>query len=186
MSAEDNNNTITVNCAKCDRVINVSTAVLTMHGGEVVCPQCLHHNMVAGYEFSQPATPVDSPVAGSVPESFQYCFSCGLPLPAGIEARYCPYCGTALSSLPGDAKSLSQPSGVDDVVVRDEPVSRATAPAVTPQSSAHLLPGSFLPTWFAEEQRQPASLRFRIVAGCVIILLLTVLIYLMHAIASVV
>lgn len=163
----------------------VSARELSLHGGEVVCPQCLHHTIVAGYE--PPVTDATSPQSPAGDDAdYNYCYHCGKRLPATIDALYCPYCGTSLK--PDTTPAPSAPPEPTPPATTSPAAAVATPARNTPQAEPQrvnmtFLPSSFVPSWFDEQQRQPASLRFRIVAGCVIIVLLAVLAYILRAIA---
>lgn len=188
MMAGDQKTIVECRCGRCGRVIGVSDGELRAHGGVVVCPVCLNHIVVDGYES---AAALEKPATAT---AFRYCFNCGEALPRDLKITYCPYCGvrqvpdeeqkqTRTGYMQNDTLTASDaPSGE-----RERPVPTAAESERIPEpevTSSFFLPGSLIPAWMDGEPNKPASLRFHIFAGIIIAVLLVALGMIFNAIAA--
>ena len=196
----DNEKTIVeCRCGRCGRVTGVSDVELRAHGGEVVCPVCLNHIVVEGYNE------VSSPLKeGEHKFRARYCFNCGERLPGDIHVSYCPYCGVRVAAIeagqgrtvrgiaePGDAtppngQAKPRPYKEEGLSGEDErptPHEGEADDGGKTLDTISFLPSSFIPAWMDEPQRR-ASLRFHIFAGVVIVALLVTLGLILNAITT--
>ncbi len=81
-------------CKQCGKTIKISLEELSVAGGVVVCPQCLHEFRAEGVELLPARAAVEAEEAVEV----LYCHDCGHRLPQpGL--KYCPYCGVSLAKV---------------------------------------------------------------------------------------
>lgn len=84
-------------CPQCGKAMQISAEEVALHGGAVVCPQCL-----AVFDAA------DMVPAGTVPErvpvrvieehlTYGFCPHCGRKIPQGV--NFCPYCGRSLKQV---------------------------------------------------------------------------------------
>ena len=93
-------------CPQCSKRLHVSAEELLLHGGAVVCPQCL---AVFDAGDKVPEGTVASR-SGRVTEehlSYAYCPHCGRKIPEGV--NYCPYCGQELAAAGHDSAAATEP-----------------------------------------------------------------------------
>lgn len=129
-------------CPQCSKVMQISAEEVALHGGAVVCPQCLA-------VFDASGNVPEGTVAQRVPVRvvaehliYGYCPHCGKKIPQGV--NYCPYCGHSLKSVSqlSPEVPVAEPSpAVDDLPVHIEEPADKTAVA----SQTHIPPLSWNP-----------------------------------------
>ena len=101
-------------CPQCGKAMQISAEEVALHGGAVVCPQCLAVFDAAG---SVPPGTVAERVPVRVIEehlTYGFCPHCGRKIPQGV--NFCPYCGQSLREIPA-------------AVTGDNSIAKAEAPA---------------------------------------------------------
>ncbi len=178
-------------------MLQISAEELNLHGGVVVCPQCLteFHTEAGDRDTNSPTLLTRSRVV--VPEhlTYRYCHECGMKIPEGV--HYCPYCGHMLQ-LVGDAAPLmsesetEQPDLESDTPQTDEPqaatdVTEAEKPQSTETKPTHRSEREWspvLPSYRSLSRqarvRHKASRGFCLVAFVVILALLALLAYILY------
>jgi hypothetical protein len=173
----------------------MSQEELVIHDSQVVCPQCL---AVCRYIDGALVVKDDSDapyrhtanvdIASSKQESTKFCHSCGKKLPSGI--KFCPYCGADLSapfSQPKTADVKPEPSRAQTAAQEKKPAAKAER---TPQPEQRLLSHNQVEDKLRTISRRynngmrpqlhqngtMPSRTFKIVAYCVILVLLIVLV----------
>ena len=99
-------------CPQCNKTMQISAEEVALHGGAVVCPQCLAVFDASG---NVPAGTVAERVTVRVVEehlTYGYCPHCGSKIPQGV--NFCPYCGHSLKDI--SAPSADAPTFADKVV----------------------------------------------------------------------
>ncbi len=86
-------------CPQCSKQLQVSAEEVALHGGAVVCPQCLtvfdaSEHVPAGTVAERPVRVIEEHL------TYGYCPHCGRKIPQGV--NYCPYCGQELASVGTD------------------------------------------------------------------------------------
>ncbi len=163
-------------CPQCGKKMVMSQEELVIHDSQVVCPQCLavcryiDGALVVKDDSDAPYRHTASvDVASSKQESTKFCHSCGKKLPSGI--KFCPYCGADLSA------PFSQPKTAD---VKPEPSRAQTAAQEKkPAAKAERTPQPDYNNGMRPQLHQNGTMpsrTFKIVAYCVILVLLIVLV----------
>ncbi len=166
-----------IRCPHCGKKQSLSVAKLNASGGVVICPQCVSEFTVDLSQLpseSVPQEPAETHNAPAAQGEIAFCPSCGNRLPAkGL--NFCPYCGSPLpfsaaapaqSSPSIDSHPSAQPSSTEEA----SPAAHTAADKTVDQRLS-ALPFVKTPD-FITHQHEPASLRFRIVAWLIILLLL--------------
>lgn len=89
-------------CPQCSKQLQVSAEEVALHGGAVVCPQCLtvfdaSEHVPAGTVAERPVRVIEEHL------TYGFCPHCGRKIPQGV--NYCPYCGQELASVGSDFDS---------------------------------------------------------------------------------
>ena len=117
-------------CPQCSKHMQVSVEELALHGGAVVCPQCL--SVFDASEHVPEGTVADREVRVIEEHlTYTYCPHCGRKIPQGV--NYCPYCGQELASVGADfvdparaqEKDAAQPEVKTETETEPEPVEKA-------------------------------------------------------------
>ena len=121
-------------CPHCGKSSDISAEELVLHGGSVVCPQCLEVYVVDGYgEMSiDQASSARLRAVAAAETAYAYCFHCGKKIPVGI--NYCPWCG--LSLAPAVAAQVLQHEVAEPATGDDLPGEAATSAEVSAQPTA--------------------------------------------------
>ena len=182
-------------CPQCGKKMVMSQEELVIHDSQVVCPQCLavcryiDGALVVKDDSDAPYRHTASvDIASSKQESTKFCHSCGKKLPSGI--KFCPYCGADLSapfSQPKTADVKPEPSRAQTAVQEKKPAAKAER---TPQPEQRQLSHNQVEDKLRTISRRynngmrpqlhqngtMPSRTFKIVAYCVILVLLIVLV----------
>ncbi|MBO7609279.1 MAG: zinc-ribbon domain-containing protein [Muribaculaceae bacterium] len=137
-------------CPQCNKTMQISAEEVALHGGAVVCPQCLAVFDASG---NVPEGTVAERVTVRVVEehlTYGYCTHCGSKIPQGV--NFCPYCGKSLKSLPGQQNEASPEivetkPDIEDTVTRhiEEPADKTKV--VTPKPAAPRAWNPILPSY---------------------------------------
>ena len=184
----------------------VSQEELVIHDCQVVCPQCL---AVCHYEGSTLVVRNDSDapyrhtasVEQTKRDTAKFCHSCGKQLPAGIS--FCPYCGVDLNA-PFDTQEEPAETAAEVQQSRPEPVKEQPIQAEEnrkasgtesqrQQRSARPVEAklrSIAPHYssgnpYVEQTDSKPGTVFKVFAYTIIVLLLALLVYIIHAGASI-
>ena len=189
-------------CPQCGKWMAVSQEELVIHDCQVVCPQCL---AVCSYEGGVLTVRDDSDapyrhtasVETSVKEASRFCHSCGKQIPEGIS--FCPYCGADLKapfSAPRPAPVI-EPSAPEPVKEKPQPVKQESKPVVEPRAAKPERQQE--PTSAVEDKLRTVSRNyntvhphlyqngtmpgtvFKVIAYIIILALLALLVYIIHA-----
>lgn len=181
-------------CPQCDKIMQVSAEEVALHGGAVVCPQCL---AVFDATDSVPqGTIARRPTVRVIEEhlAYEYCPHCGHKIPQGV--NFCPYCGTSLKAIAGaatPATALPEPqlpqqaTGIAPITPPDAakpPLDTAPEAAAQQPKWNPILPGyRYAKTgsgWRSGAQR--AGVRFTLAALAVIVAELAILAFTIYKI----
>lgn len=111
-------------CPQCSKQMQVSVEELALHGGAVVCPQCL--NVFDASEHVPEGTVAERAVRVIEEHlTYTYCPHCGRKIPQGV--NFCPYCGQELASVGTDF--------VDPARAQEKAVAQAEAQTATEAES---------------------------------------------------
>lgn len=124
-------------CPECGKLLQISAEELHLHGGVVVCPQCLSEFHTGDLPAEVDASTLLSRSLKVVPEhlTYTYCHQCGMKIPQGV--HYCPYCGHMLKVV-GDVAPLmpeEQPLPDMEPSVLVQPAEPDTAPEVAKEDT---------------------------------------------------
>lgn len=179
--------------------MHVSDEEVALHGGSVVCPQCLAVYTVGDVDVSPDAVIASRTATATEPAiSYGYCYSCGKKIPAGI--NYCPFCGKSLSQ---EAIAAMQQQQQQQQVAASRPaatqVAATTATAQPKAKGGDTQPDDaakassdidwkpFLPTYHfsvadrqAQREKHRASRTFTFVALVIIVAQLALLAFIIH------
>lgn len=163
-------------CPRCGKIMKVSAEELEMHGGVVVCSQCLAvYDMSGNVHDSSDQGPVrtmsQAEAEAAASAGYHYCPDCGRTLPDGV--KFCPYCGIRLAAQASPAEVQEQ----------EKPQESKQAPQAvttkTPERRHTVLPS--LQHYRARKWGvEPASLRARVAGFSVIAVLLAVLAFIVY------
>ena len=172
-------------CPHCGKGLSISHDELVVCRGVVICPQCLTEFVADGVELPEPeaVAQVDPKPAVLEVQSHggeRFCYGCGRELPHHEGLRYCPFCGVPLL-----ANEQSQPAREPVVAtVATQPRTAVSAKASGSKSSSKLSSSSssntnayrYVPNVYSKElPPEPPSLRFKILAYSIIMVLLAIL-----------
>lgn len=112
-------------CPECGKTLQVSIEELELHGGVVVCPQCLTEFHTVLDEYDTPQLSGLHRGRKVIPEhlTYSYCHQCGHKIPEGV--HFCPYCGHSLRVVSAEDVILSQQPD-DEPVVEETPLTTDT------------------------------------------------------------
>ncbi|MBP3738055.1 MAG: zinc ribbon domain-containing protein [Muribaculaceae bacterium] len=181
-------------CPQCAKVMQVSAEEVALHGGVVVCPQCL-----ATFDASEmvPAGTEARRIAVRVIDehlTYSFCPHCGQRIPQGV--NFCPYCGKSLKHIPGETipqpeppQSSSQHTAADQPATTDKARTdeRRSSHRRHSTSSSNKKWNPILPTYryagAKRKERQKASLPFTIGALLVIAAQLALLAFIIYKVS---
>ena len=179
--------------------MRVSDEEVALHGGSVVCPQCLAVYTVGDVDVSPDAVIASRTASAAEPKiSYGYCYSCGKKIPTGI--NFCPFCGKSLSQEAIAAMQQQQghqplpqqqpaPSPAPAAATVAQPATEVadTTPDDAQKASSEIDWKPFLPTYHfsvadrqAQREKQRASRTFVFVSLVIIIAQLALLAYIIH------
>ncbi len=172
-----------LSCPHCGKNVSISPDELAVTGGVVICPQCLAQFVAEGVDLPKIEQNDPVPVASAEHDnrgSERFCYGCGKELPDHQGLRFCPFCGVPLL-----ANEQSQPAREPVVAtVARQPRTTASAKASGSKSSSKLSSSSssntnayrYVPNVYSKElPPEPPSLRFKILAYSIIMVLLAIL-----------
>ena len=175
-----------LSCPHCGKNVSISPEELAVSSGVVICPQCLAQFAAEGVELPQVQQhePAPAAVAEEVRQegtAERFCYGCGKELPNHQGLRFCPFCGVPLLSNE-QSQPVKEPSAA--------PVARQHRPSTSSRSSATRTSSSssksstsskstdayrYVPKVYSKElPPEPPSLRFRILAYSIIVVLLAI------------
>ena len=178
-----------LSCPHCGKNVSISPEELAVSNGVVICPQCLAQFAAEGVDLPQvqrhePATATVTEPVRDEGTAERFCYGCGKELPNHQGLRFCPFCGVPLLSneQPQPAKEATAvPAASPSRQSRSTTSSRSS---VTRSSSATSSSSSsssstdayrYVPKVFSKElPPEPPSLRFRILAYSIIVILLAI------------
>lgn len=172
-----------LSCPHCGKNVSISPEELAVTGGVVICPQCLAQFAAEGVDLPKVERHEPAPVASAEHDnrgSERFCYGCGKELPDHQGLRFCPFCGVPLL-----ANEQSQPAREPVVAtVATQPRTAVSAKASGSKSSSKLSSSSssntnayrYVPNVYSKElPPEPPSLRFKILAYSIIMVLLAIL-----------
>ena len=107
-------------CPQCAKVMQVSAEEVVLHGGIVVCPQCLTTFDVGEKVPSDLNVSRVSTREKAEHHAYVYCPHCGQRIPQGI--NFCPYCGQSLKLLEHtEAEAQEDAPEVDEAAPAEAP-----------------------------------------------------------------
>ena len=184
-------------CPQCGKLLTVSQEEVVIHDSQVVCPQCL---AVCRYEGGKLVARDDSDapyrhttsVNAVNNDNSRFCHSCGKHLPSGIS--FCPYCGANLGAPFDKPKAEPEPKKPEPAP-EPQPVKQQPAKEKEPAKPSravrkHNEVEDKLRTMSRHYNSVHPRLRqngtmpsktFKIVAYCIIALLLALLVYIIIA-----
>ena len=116
-------------CPQCNKIMQISAEEVALHGGAVVCPQCLAVFDASG---NVPEGTVAERVTVRVVDehlTYSYCPHCGSKIPQGV--NFCPYCGHSLKDIAAPAAVTSAAAEMSSPTI-----ATPTAPDVPPETPA--------------------------------------------------
>ena len=171
-----------LSCPHCGKNVSISPEELAVTGGVVICPQCLAQFVAEGVDLPKVERHEPAPVASAEHDnrgSERFCYGCGKELPDHQGLRFCPFCGVPLL-----ANEQSQPAREPVVAtVATQPRTAVSAKASGSKSSSKLSSSSslntnayrYVPNVYSKElPPEPPSLRFKILAYSIIMVLLAI------------
>ncbi|MBR1803652.1 MAG: zinc ribbon domain-containing protein [Muribaculaceae bacterium] len=175
-------------------MMQVSAEEVALHGGTVVCPQCL--TTFDASEMVPTGTEARRIAVRVIDEHLTYgfCPHCGKRIPQGV--NFCPYCGKSLKQIPGEVQpKQEQAQDVAQPVPDEVPAATHKAPA-TGHRSSHKKHSStsegkkwnpMLPTYryagTKRKENQKASLPFTLGALLVIAAQLALLVFIIYKVS---
>lgn len=172
-----------LSCPHCGKNVSISPEELAVTGGVVICPQCLAQFVAEGVDLPKVERHEPAPVASAEHDNRgteRFCYGCGKELPDHQGLRFCPFCGVPLL-----ANEQSQPAREPVVAtVATQPRPAVSAKASGSKSSSKLSSSSssntnayrYVPNVYSKElPPEPPSLRFKILAYSIIMVLLAIL-----------
>lgn len=169
-----------LSCPHCGKNVSISPEELAVTGGVVICPQCLAQFVAEGVDLPKVERHEPAPVASAEHDnrgSERFCYGCGKELPDHQGLRFCPFCGVPLL-----ANEQSQPAREPVVAtVATQPRPAVSAKASGSKSSSKLSSSNtnayrYVPNVYSKElPPEPPSLRFKILAYSIIMVLLAIL-----------
>lgn len=169
-----------LSCPHCGKNVSISPEELAVTSGVVICPQCLAQFAAEGVELPQvqhhePTTAVvTEPVRGEGAAE-RFCYGCGKELPNHQGLRFCPFCGVPLLSneQPKPAKEATAAPAASPS--RPATSAKVSALASSSKSSSSTNAYRYVPNVYSKElPPEPPSLRFRILAYSIIVVLLAI------------
>ena len=173
-----------LSCPHCGKNVSISPEELAVTSGVVICPQCLAQFAAEGVDLPQVERhePASAPVASAVRDggdTERFCYACGKELPDHQGLRFCPFCGVPLlaneqsqsAKEPVAAPIARQPRSATAAKASDSKSSAKSSSSATSSANAY----RYVPNVFSKElPPEPPSLRFKILAYSIIMVLLAI------------